>query len=146
MTQIMTRSGRIGTVVAISLIGLAGLALLFMAKRFITRTERVGAGASAPHEMRTAADWYARGNELLKSSKDLRAAAEAYRKAVELAPSMGEAHYGLGYVLLQMNDVDGSLAEIESALSLAPEGASWREDADNALILANLRKGEQEKP
>jgi tetratricopeptide (TPR) repeat protein len=142
----MTRSGRIGTLVAISLLGLAGLALLLLARRLVPRSEKIGAGAAAPHEIRTAADWYARGNELLKRSRDLRPAAEAYRKAVELAPSMGEAHYGLGYVLLQMNDVEGSLAEIESAISLAPEGASWRKDAENALVLANLRKAKQEKP
>jgi Flp pilus assembly protein TadD len=93
----------------------------------------------------TASEWYARGNELLNGSKDFRGAAEAYRKATELAPSMGEAHYGLGYCLLELDDVEGCLAEIESALSLAPEGANWRKDAENVLVRAHLKKGAREK-
>jgi len=111
--------------------------------------------ASPPVEIRpevskpavlSASGWYARGNELLNGSKDVRGAAEAYRKATELAPSMGEAHYGLGYCLLELDDVEGCLAEIESALSLAPDDASWRKDAENVLVRAHIRKGQPRKP
>ncbi len=105
--------------------------------------DRAGTARAAE---RSAPEWYAHGNELLNGAKDFRGAAEAYRKAAELAPSMGEAHYGLGYCLLELGDVEGCLAEIESALSLAPEGASWRKDAENVLVRAHLREGSREKP
>jgi hypothetical protein len=59
---------------------------------------------------------------------------------------MGQAHYGLGYCLLELDDVEGCLAEIESALSLAPDDASWRKDAENVLVRAHIRKGQPQKP
>jgi len=88
----------------------------------------------------SAAEWYARGRDLALRSGDVRGAIEAYREALALEPGRAEAHYGLGLALLQSGDAVGAAAEIESALSLAPEGASWRQDAENALVLALLRK------
>jgi tetratricopeptide (TPR) repeat protein len=96
-------------------------------------------------EPSTAAEWYARANALLNDAKDFRGAADAYRRAAELAPEMGEAHYGRGFALLQLDDLDDAIPELESALSLAPENAAWRTDAQNALVLANLKKTRSEK-
>ena len=72
----------------------------------------------------------------------MRKAAEAYRRALELDPAMAEAHYGLGYALLQTGDLDGSAAELEAALSSAPPDAPWRRDAEDALVLVHLRKAQ----
>jgi tetratricopeptide (TPR) repeat protein len=144
----MPRAGRIGTVIAIVLVGLGGVALLLVAKHMAQPTAKSAATAPpAPigREPRTAAEWYARANALLNDAKDFRGAAEAYRQAAELAPEMGEAHYGRGFALLQLDDLDGAIPELESSLSLAPEKAAWRTDAQNALVLANLRKTKQEK-
>ena len=140
----MPRSGRIGSLVAIAVIGFGGVALLFVAKHYVRRSAETAAASSRrppPPEPRTAPEWYARGSDLLANARDYRGAAEAYRRAAELAPQMGEAHYGRGCALLELGDVDGALPELESALSLAPEGARWKEDAQNAFIRAQLRKG-----
>ncbi len=150
----MPRAGRIGTVIAIVLVGLGGAALLVVAKHMAQPTAK--SAPTAPHappapptaiarEPRTAGEWYARANALLNDAKDFRGAAEAYRQAAELAPEMGEAHYGRGFALLQLDDLDGAIPELESALSLAPEKAAWRTDAQNALVLANLKKTGREK-
>jgi tetratricopeptide (TPR) repeat protein len=141
----MPRAGRIGTVIAIALVGLGGVALLLVAKHMAQPTAKSPSPPPIAREPRTAAEWYARANALLNDAKDYRGAAEAYRKAAELAPEMGEAHYGRGFALLQLDDLDGAIPELESALSLAPEKAAWRTDAQNALVLAHLRKTQAEK-
>jgi len=135
--------------VGIVALALAGIAL-WLGTRLV-RTDgnhegasRAAAGSPIPGAG-SAQDWYARGNEILAEGKDLAGAAEAYRKAIESAPSMGAAHYGLGYVLFRMDDVEGSLAEIESALTLAPEGAAWREDAENLFVRLNVLNAQREK-
>ena len=140
----MSRSGRIGTLIAIGVLGFGGVALLFVAKQYLRRSAQTAAASSRPPpppEPRTAPEWYARGNDLLANAKDYRGAADAYGRAAELSPQMGEAHYGRGCALLELGDVDGALSELESALSLAPEGARWKEDAQNTFIRAQLRKG-----
>ena len=104
-----------------------------------------GSGPGIPPQQastapRTAADWYGRGRGLAQGSRDLPGAIAAYREALALDSQMGEAHYGLGLALLESGDVEGAAAELESAVSLAPPDASWRKDAENALVLALLRK------
>lgn len=131
--------------IAIVLVGLGGVALLLVAKHMAQPTPKSPSMAPIAREPRTAAEWYARANALLNDAKDYRGAAEAYRQASELAPEMGEAHYGRGFALLQLDDLDGAIPELESALSLAPEKAAWRTDAQNALVLANLKKTRREK-
>jgi tetratricopeptide (TPR) repeat protein len=140
---VRARSGRIGSLIAVLVIGIAGIVLLLVAKNAARKvkppTPREPATASTTATT-TASAWYERGDELLKRAKDLRGASEAYRKAAELAPEMGVAHFGLGYTLLDLGDVDGAIAELESALSLAPPDAPWKKDAENALVLAHIRK------
>jgi hypothetical protein len=55
---------------------------------------------------------------------------------------MGEAHYGRGCALLELGDRDGAIPELESAYSLAPEGASWKIDAKDQLQRAYLLKSQ----
>jgi tetratricopeptide (TPR) repeat protein len=150
----MPRAGRIGTVIAIALLGLGGVVFLLVAKHVaqpkVKSPAPVQLGPTAaprqtPGEPRTAGEWYAHANALLNDAKDYRGAAEAYARAAELAPEMGEAHYGRGFALLQLDDLDGAIPELESSLSLAPEKAAWRTDAQNALVLANLKKTRAEK-
>ena len=95
--------------------------------------------AAVPH---TAAEWYEQGRARTVDSRDLPGAIAAYREALSLDPGMGPAHFGLGLALLQTGDAEGAAAEIESAISLAPPDAGWRKDAENALVLALLRKDE----
>jgi tetratricopeptide (TPR) repeat protein len=139
----MNRSGRAGSLIAIAIIGMAGLVFLVYARYLIRPAAKPG-GAKVPaatrSEPHTAREWYARGNDLLTLARDYRGAAEAYRRAVELSPQMGEAHYGRGCALLELGDLDGAIPELESAFSLAPEGASWKTDAQDALERAHLQK------
>ena len=93
---------------------------------------------------RTAAQWYERGRELAQDSRDLPVAIAAYRTALALEPGSAETHYGLGLALLHSGDAEGAAAEIESALSLAPPDAAWRKEAEDAMVLALLRKGKRE--
>ena len=94
---------------------------------------------------RSAAEWYELGRHLATVARDLPGAIVAYREALALDPQQAEAHYGLGLALLQSGDAEGAAAEIESALSLAPADASWRPDAENAMVHALLRKS-NDKP
>lgn len=87
--------------------------------------------------------WYNYGNLLRSKVHDARAALEAYRKATEFAPQMGEAHFNLGAVLMELGDYDTAIVAIQAALQVAPPNAPWRKDADNALSLAHLRAAEK---
>ena len=93
---------------------------------------------------RTATELYAFGNELARGGRDLPGAIEAYGEALSLDPGMPEAHFGLGLALLQSGDAEGAAAEIESALSLAPLDATWRQDAEDALAVAYLHRAQGE--
>ena len=150
------RAGRAGTLIAVIVIGIAGVSMLLYAKNVVQRASRPAPHAKTPEnpeptgttrttgptEPTTAKGWYDRADDLLKRAKDVPGASVAYRKAAELAPGMGEAHFGLGYTLLELGDVDGAIAELESALSLVRDGDAWKKDAENALVLAHLRKSQ----
>jgi tetratricopeptide (TPR) repeat protein len=85
--------------------------------------------------------WYDYAYLLHTAMRDLRGAEEAYRRAIEYEPSLAEAHFDLGLVLLDLNEPEEAAAAIESSLSLAPENASWRAEAENALFVARTRAG-----
>lgn len=136
-----SRSGKAGTLIALFIIGIAGISMMLYAKNVVQHAQTTKARAkAAANEPTTAQGWYQRADELLKQANDIRGASRAYRKAAELAPEMGEAHYGLGFTLLQLGDTDGAIAELESALSLARPASTWKADAENALVLAHLEK------
>jgi tetratricopeptide (TPR) repeat protein len=135
------RAGKAGTLIALFIIGIAGVSMLLYAKNVVHDAQKSKARAKiAVNEPTTAQGWYQRADELLKEKNDIRGASKAYRKAAELAPEMGEAHYGVGFTLLQLGDTDGAIAELESALSLARPGSTWKTDAENALVAAHLEK------
>jgi tetratricopeptide (TPR) repeat protein len=83
--------------------------------------------------------WYNYGNLLRTHVHDYRGAEEAYRRAIDYLPRLPEAHFNLGIVLLELDEPEDAAAAIESGLSLAPESASWRADAENALLVARTR-------
>jgi cytochrome c-type biogenesis protein CcmH/NrfG len=73
-----------------------------------------------------------------------RAAAELYRRALNVRPRFGAAHVGLARVLLDLNDYEGALAEVEEARADRPgfaeasavEGRILRASAQNAEAVA----------
>lgn len=96
--------------------------------------------AALAKDATNAVAWYELGRLSRTALKDPRGAVTALRKAIELRPGFAEAHFALGTVLVELGDVDGGSAEVEAALSLAPQDAPWRRDAENALVLAHLKK------
>jgi tetratricopeptide (TPR) repeat protein len=88
--------------------------------------------------------WYDYGNLLRMQMHDLRGAEDAYRRAIDYQPLMPEAHFNLGVVLLALDEPEDAAAAIDSALSLAPQGASWRTDAENALLVARTRAAQRQ--
>lgn len=87
--------------------------------------------------------WYDYGNLLYRSMHDARGAVEAWRKATECDPNLGEAHFALGVALLESGDYETAVASLQAAVQVAPRQASWRPDAESALDVARLRLAEQ---
>lgn len=83
----------------------------------------------APLRLRAgdASDWYERGCDLEESSPA--AAQDAYRRALELDPSLPDAWVNLGRLLHQDGDARGAAEHYRKAIEL---------DAGNALALFNL--------
>ena len=70
---------------------------------------------------RTAEQWFALGMELEANPESAEQAAEAYRRAVELAPDWTEAQMNLGTVLYQLNRLAEAEAAFRAVLQLEPE-------------------------
>jgi len=87
--------------------------------------------------------WYDYGNLLRSRMRDYRGAIEAYRRAIDERPKLAEAHFALGAVLLDVGEPEDAAAAIESSLSLAPPDASWRADAEQALLVARTRAAQR---
>jgi len=81
--------------------------------RFRADVERVSPDAAAAFEQATAA----------RDADRMDDAAAAYRRAVELAPSVDHPHRRLCNVLAVLGRHDEAIAECETALKLAPESA-----------------------
>ncbi|MCM1451032.1 MAG: tetratricopeptide repeat protein [Clostridium sp.] len=71
---------------------------------------------------RTSALWYDKGN-ILYSMGNLPAASEAYTKAIELEPSMGEAYFNRGYIKLKAGDEKGGIDDLSKAGELGKVAA-----------------------
>ncbi len=140
MSSTMTR-GRIRTVViALAVLGAgAGVWLVARSASGGQEASSTKARSSPAHGGAPVVDDYERGRELLAAGETAKAE-QAFRRAVEHAPSSAVAHYGLGCALLELGDAVGAAAEIESALSLASTDVPWRQDAEAALVAAHLRK------
>jgi len=78
--------------------------------------------------------------ELARLEEARRAAAELYRRALQLRPRFAVARIGLARVLLDLNDYEGALDEVEEARRSRPgwaeasavEGRIFRASAQNA--------------
>lgn len=119
-----------------------GSALLRAGRKEEARAELERALAARPGDARAWCDW---GEVLRVRFGDGRAAEAAFRRAVELAPGMAEAHLGLGRVLGAFGDHEGALAEIEAALGLAAPNVAWRADAERDVAVEHMRKVEKER-
>jgi tetratricopeptide (TPR) repeat protein len=73
------------------------------------------------------------------SSGDARAAAESYRKALQLNPRDAKLHYNLSLALDKLGDLDSEQRELSRSIELDPDLAV----AQNALGLLALRSGQQ---
>jgi Tfp pilus assembly protein PilF len=60
-------------------------------------------------------------------------AAAAFRAAIAVKSDYAEAHYALGTVLQQKNDLDGAIAAFREALKFAPNAAEIHNTLGNAL-------------
>jgi tetratricopeptide (TPR) repeat protein len=70
-------------------------------------------------------------------------ALRCYRRALEIAPNLSGAHYGLAFLLLKRDDRTGAEEHLEAFLAKRPTGADaerWIRHAEETL--ATLRRGE----
>jgi Flp pilus assembly protein TadD len=70
-------------------------------------------------------------------------AIRAYKQALELAPHLSGAHYGLAFLLLKRGDRDGAAEHLAAFLGAPPSGAEsdrWVRHAEETLT--TLRSGE----
>jgi tetratricopeptide (TPR) repeat protein len=70
-------------------------------------------------------------------------AIRCYRRALEIAPQLSGAHYGLGYLLLKREDRAGAIEHLEAFLAKPPSGPEadrWIRHAEETL--GTLRRGE----
>ena len=74
---------------------------------------------------------YQRGLEL-KRAGNLTSAADELRAAIAADPKHVEAHYALGWVLLDQKDKTGAAAEFRKVIELAPDSGEAKE-AQKAL-------------
>jgi Flp pilus assembly protein TadD len=138
MERAMIRPGQLGTALILALLAIGATVWVLGHRSDLAAAPAPAESSSLPPAPASAHAWYDRGNDLARGDGDLSAAIEAYRRALVLAPEMAEAHYALGLALLRSGDGEGAVAEIESALGLAPSDASWRPDAENAMVRALL--------
>ncbi|MBE2250486.1 MAG: tetratricopeptide repeat protein [Myxococcus sp.] len=74
----------------------------------------------------TAVAHYVRGLILFANAKEAGAAAvEAFRRAVEKAPTEGELHYRLGLALLESEQFEAARESLGRALERSPQRTSW---------------------
>jgi Flp pilus assembly protein TadD len=70
-------------------------------------------------------------------------AIRAYKSALEFAPELSGAHYGLAFLLLKRGDREGAAEHLRAFLAKPPTGAEaerWIRHADETLT--TLRNGE----
>jgi len=67
-------------------------------------------------------------------------AIRCYRKALQLAPELAGAHYGLAFLLLKREDRAGAVKHLDEFLNMAPAGGDTERWVDHARqTLAELR-------
>lgn len=86
------------------------------------------------------ADDYLRKGIAAQQRKDLNAAIDNYRRALDIDPKLAEARANLGAALSEAGQFDAAIAEDTKALASAPEQAAVRMN----LGLAYYKKGDME--
>lgn len=77
----------------------------------------------------------------------LEEAIRAYRRALEVAPELSGAHYGLAFLLLKRGDRAGAMSHLTAFLARPPASAEmerWVRHAEQTL--AALRSGSEDVP
>ncbi len=71
-------------------------------------------------------------------------AVRCYRRALELDPSLGGAHYGLAFLLLKRGDEPGAVEHLEAFLERAagPESERWVRHARTTLAELRGERGD----
>jgi len=93
---------------------------------------------SEPHPHRTAYRWFLSGLSSHEDRGTLDEAMDAYRRALELDPSLAAAHTNLGIACFDKGDLDQARTHFERALSLDPDQPEARYN------LANLYEQESQ--
>jgi tetratricopeptide (TPR) repeat protein len=73
-------------------------------------------------------------------------AVRCYRRALELDPSLGGAHYGLAYLLLKRGDEGGAAEHLEAFLGKSahgPESERWVRHARQTLAELRGERGDE---
>ncbi|HVB30890.1 MAG: tetratricopeptide repeat protein [Gemmatimonadaceae bacterium] len=74
-------------------------------------------------------------------------AVRCYRRALELAPELGGAHYGLAFLLLKRDDRAGAMEHLDAFLGIAPSGGDTERWVQHARqTLSELRSGADATP
>ena len=73
--------------------------------------------------------------EMAKSDSELEAAAEEFKKATEIAPSMSAAWYNLGMVQSRMGQLKGAIDSYNRYLALVPQADDARKVKDEIIKL-----------
>ncbi len=91
-----------------------------------------------PHPHRTAYRWFLTGLSKHENRETLDEAMDAYRRALDLDPSLAAAHTNLGIACFEKGELPGARTHFERALSLDPDQPEARYN------LANLYEQESQ--
>ena len=75
----------------------------------------------------------------------LEEAVRAYKRALELAPGLSGAHYGLAFLQLKRGDIGSAITHLEAFLATPPSGADserWIRHAEQTLT--EIRAGQSQ--
>ena len=81
-----------------------------------------------------------RAGVLLAQKGDYDGAIREFRKALEINPEMGEAHFDLAGALMQKGEVGPAIASLRAALKVAPKWAEAHYQLGRALLIEGQRE------
>jgi tetratricopeptide (TPR) repeat protein len=107
-----------------------------------------------PHPHRTAYRWFLTGLSKHEDRETMDEAMDAYRRALELDPSLAAAHTNLGIAWFEKGDIAQARAHFERALSLDPDQPEARynlanlydQEAQLELAIAEFRRVVASRP
>jgi tetratricopeptide (TPR) repeat protein len=84
--------------------------------------------------------WLNFGHVAAAASPDLSAAADAYRKALALAPNVADPHFNIGLIHLAQQDYPAAAAEFTRAIALNPRHAGAHDMLGLCLVAQHQRE------